>query len=108
KDIGAIIDDKAIFSDLQDQPDMADLLKDYVNQVNQSAVKLEQSITANQLDAVRALVVSIKGSAGNHGFKALANTASTALKALDASSSIAKASTELRSLAILCNSVTVR
>ena len=64
-----------IYSDLADDPDMAELIETYVADLQERALTLEQLASANDRAALASLTHQIKGSAGGFGFMPITDQA---------------------------------
>ena len=79
--------DQAIRSAFGDDPDMAGIIAEFVNQLPQRQSEMRQAASNNQWDVLRRLAHQIKGAGGSYGFACLTDAARNLeadAKALDA------------------------
>lgn len=100
--------DSGVASTLAGQPAMASLIERYVASVQQLAVDLESATKDNQLDRIRQICNSLKGSGPSYGFVVLADSAKEAMRSLDTTASIQQSAAEINKLLDLCKRVIVR
>ncbi len=108
RETGAIASGDCLFSTVEDQPGMLELIRGYISQVRTIAGHLDSAIMKEDVPAVRELCLQVKGSAGGYGFTSLGAAASDSLRMLDASMSIQESASALRRLGILCRQVSTR
>jgi CheY-like chemotaxis protein len=108
KQIGAVLDRAVLFSSLEDQQNMRDLITQYVEQARVQARRIEKFTAEDNFAEVRQLCLSLKGSAGGYGFGPLSELAAETLKSLDANQALRKSISQLRSLCMLCDRLRTR
>lgn len=107
-EVGAICPSASIFSSLEEQPELAGLLTEYIASTKKTAEQIGEAIKAQSLDQVRELLLNIKGSAIGYGFARLGAAAEDALKALDSTMSIDESKSRLRPVLLLCGKLSLR
>lgn len=100
--------DSGVTSTLADQPSMAALIERYVASVQQLAADLESATKDNQLDRIRQICNSLKGSGPSYGFVVLADSAKEAIRSLELTASIQESAAQINKLLDLCKRVIVR
>lgn len=79
----------------------------YVNQVAGLTDQLRAAIDADDLDRVRTLCQTLKGTGSGYGFGILSDAAKDAVMSLDASQSVTESKTELQLLQSVCRRLAV-
>jgi CheY-like chemotaxis protein len=102
-EIGAIVSQDQLYSSLEDQAGMEQMLDAYIRQARDIAAGIEAAMVANNFNAVRELCLVVRGSASGYGYKALSDVANQATQSLDATMSIAESSRHLRRLRLICS-----
>lgn len=108
QEVGAVTTGEVLYSTLGDQLGTDDLLADYVKATTNVSQQLQTAIIARDLDAVRELCLSLKGSAPGYGFATLGKAAEESLKSLDGTMSIDEAKPKLRMLMLMCSNLGLR
>jgi CheY-like chemotaxis protein len=108
RQVGATGTDDLIYSSLDDQADMAELLASFISSAREIAEKLEGAIVAQDLTATRELCLNIKGSAIGYGFALLGSAAEEAIRVLDGTMSTDESKPRLRALILMCHRVALR
>jgi len=93
-----------IYSALENQPGMAELIEDYIH----NAVRISTAQAAGEFETVREHCLNIKGSAGGYGFALLTRAAEEALSILDATMSVDEAKDAIKRLCSMCNCLGIR
>ena len=92
-----------IYSNMADDPDMAPLILDFVNNISDHVDKLNHALSASQFTMLSNMVRMLKGAGGSYGFDALTNAAQKALEKIGAADddpeAIRKAVSQLQSVA---------
>lgn len=91
-----------IYSTMAGTPGADVLIGMYVTQVTGLADQLRAAVDADDLDKVRTLCQTLKGTGGGYGFGILSDAAKDAVTSLDASRSVAESKTELQLLQSVC------
>ena len=60
---------------VKEEPDMVDLVEEFVNELPQRLSSLQSAIDAQQIDEVRSLAHQLKGAGGGHGYQILTDKA---------------------------------
>jgi CheY-like chemotaxis protein len=106
--IGAVLTQSAIYSTADDQPGMTDLISQYIEQARKAARKIEKITTDEGLNELRQVCMSIKGSAAGYGFVPVGTLAAEIIKSLDTSRSVRGVSSQIRTLAMMCDRLRLR
>lgn len=77
----------ALHSELAHDPDMADIVREFVAELPQRADELEESWRAQRLDQVQRLAHQLKGACGGYGFPTIGSAAAELESTLTAMSS---------------------
>jgi DNA-binding response OmpR family regulator len=99
--------DSGVVSSLAKDPEMRSLIDRYVANVHQLATDIEKAVTENQIDRMRQICNSLKGTGASYGFAALSESAKEAMRTLDATMSIQESEAQIRQLLKLCKRVIV-
>ncbi|MEC9373008.1 MAG: Hpt domain-containing protein, partial [Planctomycetota bacterium] len=99
---------RVIHSELEEEGAMAELIRRYLEHVNESIEKINAGVEANDLEKVRTACQSLKGTASGYGFPLLSDCARKAVQALDASGSIPESIRHLHSLETLARRLKAR
>lgn len=68
--------EEPIVSDLvKEDPDMIDLVEEFVNELPQRLSSLQSALEAQQIEEVRSLAHQLKGAGGGHGYQILTDKA---------------------------------
>ncbi len=100
--------DDVVASTLAAEPSMQSLIERYVTSVRQLALEIETAAKENQLDRIRQICNSLKGSGSSYGFAILSESAKEAMRSLDATMSLQESNDQIRKLLDLCKRVIVR
>ena len=96
-----------LISDLADDPDLADLVEEFVAELPARVQALEQACADADLDALARLAHQLKGSAGGYGFPSITEVAAELEQRAKATEGIDAVTDALRQLVHLCRSATV-
>lgn len=100
--------DALVTSTLASQPTMQSLIERYVVSVHKLAGDIEKAAGENQLDRIRQICTSLRGSGAGYGFGVLAESAKDTIQCLDASNSVQASNEQIRKLLDLCRRVIAR
>lgn len=106
--VGATTSDELLYSTLDDQAEMAELLDGFIATAKEISERLQTAVQAQDLDQTRELCLSIKGSAIGYGFASLGTAAEEAIKSLDGTMSVDESRPRLRSLILMCGKLAIR
>ncbi len=95
-----------IYSSMEDDPGMAEMVLDYIEQARRLAGKLERASIADDQIAVRELCLAIQGSAAGYGFGAATAAARDVLKTMDICKSLEHAQGQIKRLKAICARLT--
>ncbi len=91
-----------IYSTVEDDPGMAELVVDYIEQTRRLMLKLQKAIAAEDQAVVRQLCLAVQGSATGYGFDAATAAARDVLKTMDACDCLEESQVQLRRLESIC------
>ena len=91
-----------VHSTLADQPGTEPLIVRYIGQVKAIAAQLHSLLADANLQQVRKLCLTLKGTGSGYGFAMLSEAASDTVKVLDSSQSVEESLKELQLLLALC------
>ncbi len=100
--LGGSAGEAPIHSNMDTESGMQPLLDEYVSNVRQLVIQLAVATEKKNVEAVRNLCVSLKGSGTNYGYPTLTEVACEAIKALDATASIEDATVQIQQLESIC------
>lgn len=86
-------------------PGMVELVKEFIDDASKAADKIQKAVDDQQLDAIRAMCVQIKGSAAAYGYEPLGTVAAKAVELLDENQNVEATTGQLRRLVIMCQSL---
>jgi len=67
--------DPPLYSELADDPDLADVLEMFVNDLPERARRLREAVAAEDFETLRCLAHQLKGAGGGYGFGAITDAA---------------------------------
>ena len=91
-----------IYSTVEDDPGMAELVVDYIEQLRRLMAKLQKAIDIENQSAVRQLCQAVQGSATGYGFDAATAAARDVLKTMDTCDSLEDSQVQLLRLVSIC------
>ncbi|MEE8153376.1 MAG: response regulator [Phycisphaerales bacterium] len=91
-----------IYSTVEDDPGMAELVIDFIEQARRLMLKLQKAIVAEDQAVVRQVCLAVQGSATGYGFGAATAAARDVLKTMDACDSLEESQVQLRRLESIC------
>ena len=94
--------DRPIYSTLEENPGMAELIADFVDEVQKKAQVLHKATEQAELTTVRQLCLDLIGSGSGFGFDAVTAAARDALTAIDTAQAKTDADAPLRRLVAIC------
>ena len=92
----------AIVSKLANDPDMAEIVKLFVDELPGRVEAIENSLTRQDFDALVRLAHQLKGAAGGYGFPQITDAARTLEESAQATKDLDRLATEVRELGDLC------
>jgi CheY-like chemotaxis protein len=108
KSVGAQGGEEPIYSELGDQPGMAQMIGTYLDRVKRITNQLVLAIEKEDLESVRHCCQTLRATGTGYGFSSLTSAANQAIVALDASSSIPESQAELERLTALVRRLRLR
>ena len=94
--------DRPIYSSLEEKPDMAELIADFVDEVQKKAHLLQKATEQAEPTAARELCLNLVGSGAGFGFDVITEAARDALTAIDTAQAKTDADAPLRRLIAIC------
>lgn len=96
-----------LLSDFANDPDMVELVEDYVSHMPDKIAAISAAYTSAHLDELRTLTHQIKGSAGGYGFGSISEQAAEVEILLRSDAELASIRTQIEDLVDLCNRVSM-
>ncbi len=97
--------DDPVYSRFDDEPAMAELLAQYIDETHRRVHDLTKAVAVGDLSVVRELCIRLAGSGANYGFDQLSAAAADALRNLDAADDLDSALVPVRRLLSICHRV---
>ena len=91
-----------LVSSLSTDPDMLELIEEFVRMLPERVRAIEEAVTANDMAALTRLAHQLKGASGGYGFDTIGQAAATLEYSAKAADSVAQLTTQIRELAALC------
>ncbi len=91
-----------IYSTVEDDPGMAELVIDFIEQARRLMLKLQKAIDVEDQAVVREVCLAVQGSATGYGFGAVTAAARDVLKTMDTCDSLEESQVQLRRLVSIC------
>ena len=91
-----------IYSTVEDDPGMAEMVIDFIEQAGRLMMKLQKAIAAEDQAVVRQVCLAVQGSATGYGFGAATAAARDVLKTMDTCDSLEESQVQLRRLVLIC------
>lgn len=91
-----------ITSSLVDDPGMQELIKEYLQHLDRSVVKLRESIAAANIEQVRGVIQDLKDTGAGYGFGPITEAAGEAVRMIDSTMSIGESMKQLHLLTVTC------
>ena len=95
-------DPTPLLSSLSTDPDMLDLVEEFVQALPERVHAIEDAVTANDLDTLTRLSHQLKGASGGYGFDTIGQAAATLEQSAKAADSVAQLTSQVRELVNLC------
>ncbi|MFG0249187.1 MAG: ATP-binding protein [Phycisphaeraceae bacterium JB051] len=92
-----------LVSDFAGDPDMAELIEDYVSHLPERAAAISEAIATEQMDVLRTLAHQVKGSAGGYGFGPITEQAAQVEALLHQEAQLQDIRKQVDALIELCN-----
>lgn len=100
--------DQLIMSSMSDNADMVPMIARYVESIRGTCVEIQQSIENDNIDKIRTIAMTIKGTGVGYGFAQLSEAAKESVKSLDATCSIGESQVQIQKLIDMCKRVGVK
>ncbi len=95
--------EQTIYSSLEEQPGMAELIVDFINEARRAGHQLGKAVTVGDSQRARELCLRLAGSGSGYGFDGVTGAARDALTALETSNNVLEAASgQLRRLMDIC------
>ena len=91
-----------IYSTVQDDPGMAELVVDFIEQAGRLMLKLQKASAAEDQAVVRQVCLAVQGSATGYGFGAVTAAARDVLKTMDVCDSLEESQVQRHRLVSIC------
>ncbi|MBP7935611.1 MAG: Hpt domain-containing protein [Phycisphaerae bacterium] len=95
-------DQPEIFSTLGNDPDMVELIQEFVNALPERVKSIEAAMNANDLETLRRLAHQLKGASGGYGFELLGQAAASLEQSAKAASSVNQVTGQVQEFVSLC------
>jgi len=95
-----------IFSTLSSDPDMLELVEEFVANLQNRIRSIEEAVAADDLQQLTTLAHQLKGASGGYGFDPLSQQAARLEQAARASDSIQQVTTDVNELVAMCRRAT--
>ncbi len=105
---GAVLGGDRVYSSLDDQAGMHELIEQYIEEAQRIAAQLQRAISEDKIDQVRELTQTIRGSAEGYGFPSLGEAAEVAVRAIDSSGSLSESIPQLRRVTLITQNLAMR
>lgn len=97
---------RPLVSELSKDPEMRELVEEFVRALPQKAADLRDKLQQGDLDTLTRLAHQLKGSAGGYGFPMITEAARHLEQCAKATSDLASLETQIRELTDLCKRAT--
>lgn len=101
-------DASPIFSTFSDDPDMAELVEEFVGNLQHRIQAIEQAVAANNPGELVRLSHQLKGASGGFGFDAIGAMAATLEQSAKAADCVSEVAAEVADLISLCRRASVQ
>ena len=91
-----------LISELADDPDMLDLVNEFIDELPKRAEAIVACGAAEDLATIRTLAHQLKGSAGGYGFPAITDAAAKVEQSARGNAELAVITEQINELATLC------
>jgi len=96
------LDTMPLVSSLSNDPDMLDLVEEFVQMLPERVHAIEDAIAANDLSTLMRLAHQLKGASGGYGFDTIGQAAATLEHSARAADSVAQLTSQVQELVNLC------
>jgi CheY-like chemotaxis protein len=103
-----ITDGEPLISSVANQPDMLILLPKYVSGLKELANELKSQLETDNLNRLRHVCTSLKGTASSYGFAPIADAAAQATQQIDTTLTVSGCASQIQKLIDLCRRATDR
>ncbi len=109
--LGSSPDDSSaepIVSDMADDPDIAEILDAFIDELPHRVAKLKQALAQADLASLRAMAHQLKGSGGGYGFTVISQAAARLESSIKAQADLDEVRMQVEQLTELCNRASAR
>lgn len=99
-------DQSPIFSELAGDPDLQELVEEFVAELPSKAAAMQQFLIEGDMDMLIRLAHQLKGSAGGYGFRVITDAAKRIEQTAQTSGDLELLTRQLREIAELCHRAT--
>jgi len=96
------LDQPSIFSTMGNDPDMVELIQEFVAALPERIKSIEDAVNANDLDTLRQLAHQLKGASGGYGFEVLGQAAASLEQSTKAAGSMSQVTGQVQDFVSLC------
>jgi HPt (histidine-containing phosphotransfer) domain-containing protein len=104
----ATTDISPIYSSLSDDPDMLELVEEFVGNLQHRIASIEQAVAANDPSQLVRLAHQLKGASGGFGFDSIGAMAAVLEQSAKAASCVSDVASEVGELVSMCRRATVQ
>ena len=95
-------DQSPIFSSLSDDPDMLELIEEFVSNLQDRMRSLEALVNVNDVGELARLAHQLKGTSGSYGFRAISEAAARLEQSAKVADSVSNVENEVKELISFC------
>ena len=104
----ATMDTSPIFSSLSDDPDMLELVEEFVGNLQHRVQAIEQAVASNNPAELVRLAHQLKGASGGFGFEAIGTVAAALEQSAKAANCVSDVAAEVAELVSMCRRATAQ
>ena len=97
-----------IISQYSDDPEMAELVEEFVNSLHERVSSIENCVSTGDLGELRRIAHQLKGSCGGYGFDVIGQAAAALETSVKAAQSVGQVNQEVVELIHLCHRAKVK
>jgi len=98
----SLSDQSPIFSSLSDDPDMPELLEEFVSNLQDRIANIQALVNLDDVGELARLAHQLKGTSGSYGFMAISEAAARLEQSAQLADSASDLENEVRQLILLC------
>lgn len=96
------LDQPSVFSTMGSDPDMVELVQEFVRVLPDRVKSIEDAVNANDLESLRRLAHQLKGASGGYGFEVIGQAAASLEQSSKAATSVSQVTAHVQDLVSLC------